>query len=171
MDVLALLDLVREDECAITTLPRIVAAKKTLKRLRVKGSTHDTKLRQLSPLTQQALQSIALILLRSRLEQVVENNWLKVKESSWEEKLKSQEQRHLSELECLCQSSEDALRKYQEDKKKNLTEALPILRSNLVLHVEVVVGPLNLSRVNFNYLQKVTPNFLNFNIYNLEGKD
>ncbi|KAH1081824.1 hypothetical protein J1N35_021585 [Gossypium stocksii] len=69
-----------------------------------------------------------------RLEQMEENNWLK--------------------LECLRQSSEYTLRKYQEDTKKNLTEALPILKSNLVLHAQVAAGPLNLSKVNFNCLQK-----------------
>lgn len=43
--------------------------------------------------------------------------------------------------------------------------------SNLVLQAQVIVGPLNLSQVNFNYLLKVTPDSLNFNVYNPNGED
>ncbi|KAH1114126.1 hypothetical protein J1N35_007504 [Gossypium stocksii] len=60
-----------------------------------------------------------------------ENNQLRVRESSWEENFKSQDQQRLSKLEHLRQSNKEALKKYQKDTKKNLAEALPILRSNL----------------------------------------
>ncbi|KAH1107490.1 hypothetical protein J1N35_011258 [Gossypium stocksii] len=73
-----------------------------------------------------------------------ENNMLKARKSYWKEKHKAQEQRQLAELEGLHQSSEEALRKYQ-DTRKNLKEALPKLRSNLVLHAQVAAGHLNLS--------------------------
>ncbi|KAH1031870.1 hypothetical protein J1N35_044044, partial [Gossypium stocksii] len=66
----------------------------------------------------------------------------------------------------LRQSSEEALKKYQNDSKKNLTEVMPKLRSNLVLHAQVVMGPLDLSWVDFNFLQKITTKSLNLNIYN-----
>ncbi|KAK5826053.1 hypothetical protein PVK06_020959 [Gossypium arboreum] len=63
-----------------------------------------------------------------------ENSLLKARKSYWEEKLKAQEECHITELEGLRQSYEGALRKHQEDTRKNLIEALPKLRSNLVLH-------------------------------------
>ncbi|KAH1091975.1 hypothetical protein J1N35_019232 [Gossypium stocksii] len=53
---------------------------------------------------------------------------------------------------------------------KNLGEALPILRSNLVHHAQVTVDPFNISQVNFNYLQKVISETLKFNVYNLMVK-
>lgn len=54
--------------------------------------------------------------------------------------------------------------------KKNLKEVLPKFLSNLVHHIQVASNPLNLSEVHFNCL-KVTTEPLNFNVYNLEGKD
>lgn len=38
--------------------------------------------------------------------------------------------------------------------------------SELEHHTQVIAGPLNLSRVSFNCLQKVTVESLNFNLYN-----
>ncbi|KAH1129822.1 hypothetical protein J1N35_001200 [Gossypium stocksii] len=69
------------------------------------------------------------------------------------EKFKSLNQQCLSKLEHLRQSSEKTLKKYWEDTKKNLTGALPKLRSNIVLHAQVI------------------PESLNFHVYNLEGAD
>ncbi|KAH1039895.1 hypothetical protein J1N35_041638 [Gossypium stocksii] len=91
-----------------------------------------------------------------------ENNLLKDRVSSWEENLKTQEQKHKTKLESLCQSSKEALRKYQEDTKKNLNEALPKLRSNLVLHTQWLWALL---------IQKICTESLNFNVYNSEGED
>ncbi|KAK5811640.1 hypothetical protein PVK06_026993 [Gossypium arboreum] len=47
-----------------------------------------------------------------------ENSQLKARVSFGEEKLKSQDQQHLSELECLRQCNKEALKKYQKDTKK-----------------------------------------------------
>ncbi|KAK5842958.1 hypothetical protein PVK06_005382 [Gossypium arboreum] len=90
--------------------------------------------------------------------------------SSWEEKFTSQGQQHSSKLEHLRQTNEETMKKYQEDTKKNLIAALPILRSNLVLHAQVAVGPLDLSQVNFNYFKKVNVEFLNLMLTNLKVK-
>lgn len=81
-----------------------------------------------------------------------ENNLLKDRESYWEEKLKARDRHHLAELEGLHQSSKEDFKIYKEDTRKNLTESLPKLKSNLVLHAQVVTRPLNLSQAGFNYL-------------------
>ncbi|KAK5819761.1 hypothetical protein PVK06_024784 [Gossypium arboreum] len=86
---------------------------------------------------------------------------LKAREFS---KFKSLDQKCLFKLEHLRQTNEEALKKYYEDTKKNLAEALPKLQSNLVLHAQVVASPLDLS-------QKVTPDSFNFNVYSPKGED
>ncbi|KAK5771265.1 hypothetical protein PVK06_047455 [Gossypium arboreum] len=77
----------------------------------------------------------------------------------------------LSDLEHLHHSNEVALKKYQENTKKNLVEALSKLHSNQVLHTQVATGPLNLSQVNFNCLQMVTVESMNFNAYIPKGNN
>ncbi|KAH1031782.1 hypothetical protein J1N35_043956 [Gossypium stocksii] len=71
------------------------------------------------------------------------------RESSWKEKFKYQDQRHLSKLEHLRQSNKEDLKKTKRTLKKNLAEVLPILQSNLVLHAQVAMSPLNLSQMHF----------------------
>ncbi|KAH1064286.1 hypothetical protein J1N35_029273 [Gossypium stocksii] len=52
---------------------------------------------------------------------------------------------HKVELDGLYQSYEEAIKKYQEGTIKNLTKAQLELRSNLVVHAQVIASPLNLS--------------------------
>lgn len=96
---------------------------------------------------------------------------LKEKESTWEEKLKAQEECHKVELEGLCHSNKEAFRKYQKDTKKNLNDALRKWRTNLILHTQVATGLLDLSRVDFNCHRDISTESLNFNVYHPEDKN
>lgn len=83
-----------------------------------------------------------------------------------EEKLRTQKECHMVKLERLRQSHKQIFKMFQEDPQKNLFEALPKWRSNLILHTQVAVGPLDLKKVDFKY---IPTNSLNFDIYQLVG--
>lgn len=74
-------------------------------------------------------------------------------------------------MDGLCQSNEEAFRKYQENTTRNLTKALLELRPNLVLHTQMVVGPLTLSQFDFNFFHDIFIEYLSFNGYHPQGKD
>ncbi|KAK5825883.1 hypothetical protein PVK06_020759 [Gossypium arboreum] len=57
-----------------------------------------------------------------------------------------------------------------EDITKKLTEALSELKVNLVLHAQIASGPMNLSQVNFDFLNEIFIDSLDFNVSNPEGK-
>ncbi|KAK5775456.1 hypothetical protein PVK06_043350 [Gossypium arboreum] len=73
-------------------------------------------------------------------------------EKVWD-RFKAQEERHKAELKRLCQSHGETFKKYQEDTQKKLVEALLNLKSNLIPLAQVAIGPLDLSKVNFNNLK------------------
>ncbi|KAK5825283.1 hypothetical protein PVK06_020097 [Gossypium arboreum] len=52
---------------------------------------------------------------------------------------------------------------------KNLVEALPEWKANLILHAQLANGPLVLNRVDFIFLRYLSTNSLCFNIYNPKG--
>ncbi|KAK5833930.1 hypothetical protein PVK06_017796 [Gossypium arboreum] len=90
--------------------------------------------------------------------------------SSLREQLKTHELCHNGKLDSPRQSREEAFKKYQEDTVRNLTKALPKLRSNLVLHTQVATSLMDLSQVDFDFLKDITAGSLSFIIYNPEGK-
>lgn len=53
---------------------------------------------------------------------------------------------------------------------RKLSETLPEWKANLILHAPVVVGPLELSRVDFGFLQNLPTDSLGLNVYNLKGR-
>ncbi|KAK5819045.1 hypothetical protein PVK06_024001 [Gossypium arboreum] len=109
---------------------------------------------------------------QTECEHLKENvNQLKVEIYTLEEKLKAQEKCYKVELESLRQSHEETFRKFQRDTKNNLNEALPKWKSNLVLHTQVAVSPLDLSEVDFNCLRDISTKSLNFNVYHPEGEE
>lgn len=78
---------------------------------------------------------------------------------------------HKEELENLRRSHDETFKKYQKDTKKNIIEDLTKWRSNLLLHVQVVVGYFDLRLVDFNCLGNISAGSLNFNIYHFEGEE
>lgn len=74
-------------------------------------------------------------------------------------------------MERLHQSHRETFKKYQEDTQKNLVEALLEWKLKFILHAQVVVSPLNLSKVDFDCLKDIFVESLSFDVYNLEGKE
>ncbi|KAH1031200.1 hypothetical protein J1N35_043374 [Gossypium stocksii] len=54
--------------------------------------------------------------------------------------------------------------------KRNLTEMLPEWKANLVLHAKVVIDPMDLSQVDFDFLRDVSTDSLGFDVYNPKDK-
>lgn len=82
-----------------------------------------------------------------RLEEKVRQ--YKAKEAEWEGKMKALEGQGLVDLEQLWNESNKAIENYKADTKAKMKEYLPKLRSNLMLHAQVIVGPFASSQVDF----------------------
>ncbi|KAH1092120.1 hypothetical protein J1N35_019377 [Gossypium stocksii] len=74
-------------------------------------------------------------------------------------------------LKSLRQSHEESFIKFQEDTKKNIIDALPEWRLNLILHAQMAAGPLDLSQVDFKNLRDISTSSLNFIVYHPEGEE
>lgn len=96
---------------------------------------------------------------------------MKDKKSSLKERFRALEESHRAKLERLHRSHDESLKIFQEDTQKNLTEALPEWRSSLILHAQVVVGPLALSKVDFDFLKDIYMESLNFNVNHPKGEE
>ncbi|KAK5842412.1 hypothetical protein PVK06_004765 [Gossypium arboreum] len=62
-----------------------------------------------------------------------------------------------------------ALKCYKVETKAGIQGYLPKLRSNHILHTEVVMGPFDASQVNFIYMRKLTNINLGFNALKFLG--
>ncbi|KAK5785889.1 hypothetical protein PVK06_040510 [Gossypium arboreum] len=67
--------------------------------------------------------------------------------------------------EITVKSHKEALEKYKSDTIQNFQDYLPDLKSNFLLHTQVVGDPFNACRVNFDVLDQLIGAQLDFNVH------
>lgn len=70
--------------------------------------------------------------------------------------MKSMEEGHKLAMTNLAKSHDDALEKYKIDTMQSFQNYLPDLKSNFLLHAQIVGGPFDARRVNFDALSNLT---------------
>ncbi|KAK5803028.1 hypothetical protein PVK06_030668 [Gossypium arboreum] len=86
-------------------------------------------------------------------------------------KNKTMEEQRLADMKQLQKESHEALKKYKEDTVATMRDYLPKLRSNLMLHTEIVVKPFDVRQVYFNCMRKLTTIDLGFDVLYPSGKE
>ncbi|KAK5818589.1 hypothetical protein PVK06_023532 [Gossypium arboreum] len=104
-----------------------------------------------------------------KIEKSVLGEKVKKIEASRKTKIERVEKRHNVEMENFKKNQQVTLEKYEVEMVKNLQDYLPKLKSNIILHAQVVADPFDVLHVNFNSLSSAIDVDLGFDIFSLSG--